>query len=291
MCVAGEQWLGQGQDCTRLQRVVSCRLSIVRWAWCEVGLQPGPSGSWCLQSSHVRARCTRSVGWLIVWAFYVRAWLGCAGVAGPPGPPPPPPSGITLYPSWPASSPWVTAVGATRFINQDPTGAAGEMATDQFGSGGGFSTMWGQSPNATWQTAAVQAYLKADAVDLPPAGSFPPNGRGTPDVSALGEGFQVIADGQTQSVGGTSASSPTFAGMISVINGARMAAGKPALGFLNPWLYKNTAMFKDVTVGSNKVSRAGSKLKYGWACLPGWDAATGIGTPLFGKMLESAMQN
>lgn len=150
------------------------------------------SVSWCLQSSHVRARCTRSLGWLTVWAFYVRAWLmGCAGVAGPPGPPPPPPSGITLYPSWPASSPWVTAVGATRFINQDPTGAAGEMATDQFGSGGGFSTLWAQSPNATWQTAAVQAYLKADAGDLPPAGSFPPNGRGTPDVSALGEGFQV----------------------------------------------------------------------------------------------------
>lgn len=95
---------------------------------------------------------------------------------------------------------------------------------------------------------------------------------------------QVIADGQTQSVGGTSASSPTFAGMISVINGARMAAGKPALGFLNPWLYKNTAMFKDVTVGSNKVSRAGSKLKYGWACLPGWDAATGELSPLLSPL-------
>ena len=39
---------------------------------------------------------------------------------------------------FPASSPWVTAVGATRFVNQ--TIGMAEMATDQFGSGGGFST-------------------------------------------------------------------------------------------------------------------------------------------------------
>ena len=38
-------------------------------------------------------------------------------------------------------------------------------------------------------------------------------------------------------VGGTSASSPTFAAIVSLLNDARLAKGKPVLGFLNPWLY------------------------------------------------------
>ena len=33
-------------------------------------------------------------------------------------------------PSWPASSPWVTAVGATRFVNQ--SAGMPERASDQF---------------------------------------------------------------------------------------------------------------------------------------------------------------
>ena len=65
-------------------------------------------------------------------------------------------------------------------------------ATDQFGSGGGFSSMWNQS-HASWQTAAVARYVAMgpSLPRWPPAGSFPPLGRATPDVSALGEGFQV----------------------------------------------------------------------------------------------------
>jgi hypothetical protein len=59
-----------------------------------------------------------------------------------PLPPAPPMSTKTtpLYPSWPASSPWVTAVGATRFQG-DVVGApeAAVSREDHFGSGGGFS--------------------------------------------------------------------------------------------------------------------------------------------------------
>jgi hypothetical protein len=43
------------------------------------------------------------------------------------------------------------------------------MATDQFGSGGGFSKMFDQS-KAQWQVAAVAKYLKTvDASTLPPS--------------------------------------------------------------------------------------------------------------------------
>jgi hypothetical protein len=104
-----------------------------------------------------------------------------------------------LWPSWSASSPWVTAVGATRFSGQKVGGE--EMASDQFGSGGGFSTQFAQSPHATWQSAVVAAYTKS-APQLPPTGSFPPLGRATPDVSALSEGFQVYQDGVVGPVGG-----------------------------------------------------------------------------------------
>jgi subtilase family serine protease len=233
---------------------------------------------------------------------------------GPNPPPPPPPGKCTLYktvtshttanattfsgfavkskvvlwPSWPASSPWVTSVGATRFVDQKAGNA--EMASDQFGSGGGFSEQFDQS-DAAWQVAATATYLSTvDPSTLPPADAFPAKGRGTPDVSALGEGYQVIVGGHPTSVGGTSASSPAFAGMISLINEARIVAGKPVMGFLNPFLYKNADAFTDVVLGSNKVGRGGEKLPYGWNCTKGWDPATGLGTPLFGKLLAAALK-
>ena len=89
---------------------------------------------------------------------------------------------INLYPSWPASSPYITAVGSTRFVNQKV--GQPEMATDQFGSGGGFSAMFGQSPNAKWQIEAVAQYTSSPPKDehFPPAGSFSKTGRATPDI-------------------------------------------------------------------------------------------------------------
>ena len=48
-------------------------------------------------------------------------------------------------------------------------------------------------------------------------------------------------------------------------------------------------MFTDVTVGTNKIGRQGNSLSEGWKCLPGWDPATGLGTPIFPKMLAAAL--
>ena len=193
-----------------------------------------------------------------------------------------------LWPSWPASSPYVTAVGATRF--QGHKVGNPEMASDQFGSGGGFSKQFDQT-NAQWQAAAVAKYLKTvEPSTLPPAGSFPPMGRATPDVSALGEGYQVVVGGHVTSVGGTSASSPAFSSMVSLLNEARLNAGKKPMGLLNPFLYQNEDAFTDVTAGSNKVGRGGQPLPYGWNCSAGWDPATGLGTPQFAKLLAAAMK-
>ena len=46
---------------------------------------------------------------------------------------------------------------------------------------------------------------------FPPEGSFDALGRATPDVSALGENFEVVSQGSVLSVDGTSASAPAFA--------------------------------------------------------------------------------
>jgi subtilase family serine protease len=193
----------------------------------------------------------------------------------------------TLWPSWPASSPWVTSVGATRFAGQKVGGE--EVASDQFGSGGGFSTQFAQSPDATWQSAMVAAYIRG-APQLAPAGSFPPLGRATPDVSTIGEGYHVYAGGRDGPVGGTSASTPTFAALISLLNEARLQAKMPPMGFVNPFVYKHadTAFF-DVVKGTNAIGRGTGPLEYGFNCTKGWDPATGVGTPHFGRLLAAAI--
>lgn len=200
-----------------------------------------------------------------------------------------PPLPLALYSSWPASSPWVTSVGATRFVGEQL--GSEEMASDQFGSGGGFSFRFDRK-NAKWQEDAVTKYLQMSAGQLPkfpPAGSFDPQGRATPDVSALGEGYQVYVSGGVKSVGGTSASTPAFAGFVSLLNEARFQAGKPPMGFLNPFLYQNPSAFFDVVKGTNAISRTGGLFEYGYAAAPGWDPATGLGTPHFDKLLKAAM--
>jgi subtilase family serine protease len=198
------------------------------------------------------------------------------------------PTKVQLWPSWPASSPYITSVGATRFVNQEV--GQPEMATDQFGSGGGFSEMFDQT-NAKWQQEAVAHYVNNPPNDphYPPAGSFPKTGRATPDISALGEGYQVVIGGHVEAVGGTSASTPAFAGLVSLLNDARVQKGKKALGFLNPFIYQNVDCWTDVTLGTNAIGRGTGPIKYGFNATEGWDPATGLGTPKFDKLLTAAM--
>ena len=147
--------------------------------------------------------------------------------------------------------------------------------------------------NATWQEAPVTAYLTAAeaAHQLPAAGSFSKLGRATPDVAVLGEGYQVITGGnQTSIFGGTSASAPVFAALVALLNEARIQKGMPQLGFLNPWMYQNTALFTDIVEGDNMVGRGGEKLAAGWRCTEGWDPVSGLGTPNFQKMLVQVLQ-
>ncbi len=109
--------------------------------------------------------------------------------------------------------------------------------------------------------------------------------RGTPDVSynaAIDGGVLVYTTflGLPANfiVGGTSAGSPMWAGIIAIINQARAAKGHGLLGYFNPKLYSLTTKgsdFHDITVGNNKLLGTHP----GFSATSGWDLATGWGTP------------
>jgi len=206
----------------------------------------------------------------------------------------PHPAKVMLWPSWPASSPYVTAVGATRFINDVVGGPEAAVSDeDHFGSGGGFSP-WAFCPAPEYTKKATAHYLTTVAPSTLPDPSkvdIPKDGRATPDVSALGTGYAVVNNGKALpgGVGGTSASAPVFAAVIALLNEARVQAGKPVMGLVNPFVYANENVFTDVTVGSDKVGRGGGTLEYGYNCSAGWDPVTGMGTPKFPELLKAAM--
>lgn len=73
-----------------------------------------------------------------------------------------------------------------------------------------------------------------------------------------------------------SAATPTAASVMALVNDAMIAAGKPVMGFMNPWLYSvGSKAFTDVTSGSALGCNT-----TGFAAAPGWDAVTGFGTPV-----------
>lgn len=195
--------------------------------------------------------------------------------------------GKRFSPQFPVNCPYITSVGATQLKSNNLTD--GEKAVDDkyppnprmsFYSSGGFSDVFSRP---SWQDSAVTTYL---AKYPPPytAEQYNSSGRGYPDVSAIGLNIPAVIDGQTVSTGGTSASSPIFASILNLINGERIAAGKKAIGFVNPVLYAHPDMFNDITEGSNPG--CGTQ---GFQAGEGWDPVTGLGTPSYAKMLAVFM--
>merc|ERR1712039_921138 len=113
--------------------------------------------------------------------------------------------------------------------------------------------------------------------------------RGFPDISANGNNFLIYEAGWSL-IGGTSASTPTVAGIAARLNDlSYKKKGKP-LGFLNPLLYQMykeaPTAFTDVTVGNNKCTEDGcfSGCK-GYEAAKGWDPVSGLGTPVADRMI------
>lgn len=207
-------------------------------------------------------------------------------------------------PDWPASSPLVTAVGGTSL----GVTAAGTRA---------FETYWGTDKyslvNGIWQSVGwlygggggVSRLFSVPSYQQSVAG--PATGRVVPDVSMIGDPNTGFLEGQTQSfpdgnyydqyrIGGTSVSSPLFAGYMAV---ADQLAGH-AHGFANPALYgAGTTVYHDIAsspsdpLGDVRVDYANgvdasdgllySVRTFGDTLtlnsVPGFDDSTGLGTP------------
>ena len=183
-----------------------------------------------------------------------------------------------LNTSFPATDPFITAVGGTTLFNLDGV-YAGEEAWNLLGlgagaTGGGISTFF---PLPSWQ--------KPGGVSVASANGGSATMRNVPDVAAVadpqtGVSLYNARTGGWNVIGGTSAASPLWASFVSVLDGARAGAGLPPLGFFNPLLYRlgEAATFglRDVADGSNgNVEIYGTP---GFNAGPGYDNTTGLGS-------------
>jgi tripeptidyl-peptidase-1 len=183
---------------------------------------------------------------------------------------------------FPATSPYVTAVGTTVGPENGLVEAACTGKTGTVSSGGGFSLVYGQP---SWQTGAVSKYFAtAAAKGVSPVSGYRTSARGVPDVSGAGNVYIVINKGKFEALAGSSLSAPFVASVISLGNAARKKNGLSTFGWLNPAIYKNPAIFRDVTKGSNKCSAYGQVCcSQGFTAVPGWDPVSGWGSIDFAK--------
>ncbi len=173
------------------------------------------------------------------------ALIGVNGVpAGLPGP------------NYPASSPYVISVGGTTVLGSGPN----EIAW--YAGGGGTSLV---EPTPGFQKSA--------------GGSFLGVRRGVPDVALDADpnsGYEVIVGGSQETIGGTSASAPSWQGIWARAQGAHSGS----LGFAGPVLYNTVprSAFHDIVIGDNVP----------YPATPGWDYTTGLGTPDITALVSGA---
>jgi len=131
-----------------------------------------------------------------------------------------------------------------------------ELAANEGAGGGGVSSVF---PLPTWQSKSKV-----------PAPTVAGGGRGVPDVAGDADpvsGYDVRVDGHNMVIGGTSAVAPLWAGLIALANKHNGGTA----GLINPALYAaGVNACRDITQGNNG----------GFAAGPGWDASTGLGSPV-----------
>lgn len=188
-------------------------------------------------------------------------------------------------PMFPAGCPYITTVGATEVIEETNIvdALANNSQTEQTlttfaRSGGGFSNVF-DLPD--YQAETVRKWF----ANNPPTYSSElfnnsQRTRGYPDISANGANYAFAVNSQWSLTYGTSASTPVLGSILTLINQERLKAGKSSIGFINPTAYAHPEVFNDVTTGSN-----GGCGTEGWHAVPGWDPATGLGTPNYPRML------
>jgi subtilase family serine protease len=200
---------------------------------------------------------------------------------------------------WPASDPLVTGVGGTYLCTNATTG----LGVDNVSPGGRCRAILGQR-EVGWTFSGggfSHVFSRPSFQNTLPAGSTAIGSmRGVPDIAlqaSAGTGVLIYTTNPFVSsdvnnlgwwvIGGTSSSSPQWAGLTAVAN--QMNGGHP-LGSLNPLLYQIAGNpvsyandFFDVTTGANQVDPTVP----GYPATTGWDPVTGLGTPNAANLLPA----
>jgi pseudomonalisin len=186
--------------------------------------------------------------------------------------------------SYPASSPYAVGVGGTVLYTKGTVPDA-RFLEYAWTFGGGGDTILIDAPS--YQQGTPGLFLPCVATVDGQLTNLGKPCRGIPDVAAqsgdvLTNGYAIVAAGADSQGGGTSLSSPLWAGMWARVN---QSAGGAGYGFANETIYrlgKNPTTrardFFDITVGANGI----------YAAVPGWDYVSGFGTPNLSKIIADA---
>jgi len=189
------------------------------------------------------------------------------------------------------STPYSTCVGGTQFSdsnysqywapsNTATMGSALSYIPEAVWNASGASGLWSGGGGAstvhakpTWQSG----------VGVPADGK-----RDVPDVSlsaAVHDGYLIFMNGENLVCGGTSAASPSFAGLMALVvekTAARQGNANPVFYSLaNDQRFGGAAVFHDVKVGNNSVPGV-----TGFSAVAGYDLASGLGS-VDGNLLVS----
>ncbi|HET8873557.1 MAG TPA: S8 family serine peptidase [Gaiellaceae bacterium] len=172
--------------------------------------------------------------------------------------------GTTL--SYPAVSPFVTAVGGTRL-----TLRAGNTRVSE--------TVWNDSAFGAKAAGGGGMTRLQDRPAYQNGTNAEPH-RAVPDVSALADivpGWPVVINSALQTVGGTSGSTPLVAAATALVSASEREAGRPPIGLANGWFYRaasQASAFFDVAQGDNDLAGVGC-----CQATVGYDLASGLGAP------------
>ncbi len=174
---------------------------------------------------------------------------------------------------FPASSPWVLAVGGTSL-----TGSPGAWQETAWGPAAGTLPPVRGGGGGTSTRSARPAYQ----ISLPGTGT----GRLVPDIASSADPAHGISiyctctPGQPAgwyAGGGTSAAAPAQAGLlVSMLSAYARTTG---IGDIHPALYTHPSAFRDVTTGANGTYPAAA----------GYDQATGLGSPAWTKLAATGL--
>jgi hypothetical protein len=184
--------------------------------------------------------------------------------------------GTGLAVTYPASDPMLTGVGGTQLGGAPPTEMVWNSActSGPCGGGGGISSVWHMP---SWQKAlGVPSSLSSGS----PCGASPGLCREVPDVSALAGNPDYLffctagncsPGGWSADHVGTSFATPLWAAIVALMDSASPSSPE---GFLNPLLYSDEGLLKDITLGDNNL--AGGQ---NYVANVGYDMASGLGSP------------